>query len=217
MNLKDKLDIKLIFALLGIIVITVSIFFYPLQNKEIKKPTDRELKTLKEVDYEELSPDGLNKIISYKTAFDLSFYLDYYKEYFDNNIIISVKDMEDGRESYVFTGGRIGEPKWLGNEHIFFTSYCGSSCQGIYLVNVFSKETRQGVLSYMINEDNKPVYTHFKDWFGHEFRFDGWVDEIRSDTIGEKVYLIFYMRDDKEKAIEQKKFLFTGKNLEEKK
>ena len=215
MNLKDKFNIKLILALLGIVVIIVSIFFHPLQNQESKKPTDEELKTFKKVDYEELSPDGLNKIISYKTLFDPSFYGDYYKEYFDNNIIISARDMEDGRENYIFIGGRLGEPKWLGNVYVFFTSYCGSSCQGIYLVNVFNKETEHGVLSYMTQGDNKPVYTHFKDWFGHEFKFNGWVDGVRSETVDEKTYLIFDMGNGDKESIGQKRFLFTGNALEE--
>ena len=67
----------------------------------------------------------------------------------------------------------------------------------------------------MVLDEKRGPYTIFKDWFGHEFNFNGLVDEIRSDTIGDKVYLIFYMRDDKSKSIGQKKFLFTGKTLEE--
>ena len=123
--------------------------------------------------------------------------------------------MENGKEDYIFTGSRIGEPKWLGNEHVFFTSYCGSSCQGIYLVDVFNKETEQGVLSYMTSGDDEPVYTYFQDWFGHEFKLNGWVEEIRSETVDNKTYLIFNMRDDEQKSIGQKKFLFTGKALKE--
>ena len=117
------------------------------------------------IDYEKLSPDGLNKIISYRTVFDFSFYGDYYKEYFNNNRIVSIRN-KDGGEDYLFTGGKIGEPEWFGNEHVFFTSYCGSSCQGIYLINVFNKETKLGVLSYITSEDGKSSYTIFKDWFG---------------------------------------------------
>ena len=82
-------------------------------------------------------------------------------------------------------------------------------------MDVSNKETRQGVLSYMISKENKPIYTHFKDWFDREFKFNGWVDEIRSDTIGNKTYLIFYMRDGKSKSIGQKRFLFTGTALKE--
>lgn len=214
MNLKPKLDYGLLLLFTLIIIIGTVIFFYPLPKENIKL-TDEKSEDLRNPDYEELSPDGLNKIILYHFSFDTSIYRDYYKDYFNNNTIVSVRDMKDGKENYLFAGARIGEPKWLGNEHIFFTSYCGSSCQGIYLVNVFSKETRQGVLSYMISEKNKPVYTHFKNWFDHEFKFDGWVDKIGSETVKDKVYLIFYMRNDEQKSIGQKRFLFTGKTLEE--
>src|SRR3989344_1612003 len=217
MNLKNKLNLNLIIALFGLIIIIFILIFSRLpRNQKDTELTKNEPQTLKELQYEELSPNSSKKIISYNFAFDLSIFRDYYKDYFNNDTVVSVLDMEDSSENYIFTGSRIGETKWLGNNHIFFTSYCGSSCQGIYLVNVFSKETRQGVLSYMINEDNKPVYTHFRDWFGRDFEFNGWVDEIRSDTIGNKTYLIFYMTDDKGKSIGQKRFLYTGNGLEEK-
>ncbi len=216
MNWKHNLNCRFFLVLFGLIIIViVFIFFNTSKNQKNIESAIKESKDLRELKYEKLSPDGLNKIILYYLAFDNSLYRDYYRDYFDNNMIVSVMDMEDGRENYLFTGGRISEPKWLGNKHIFFTSYCGSSCQGIYLINVFNKETRLGVLSYITQGDNKPVYTHFKDWFGHEFKFNGWVDEIRSDTLGDKIYLIFYMRDDKRKSIEPKRFLFTGNGLEE--
>lgn len=217
MNWKPKLNSDLLVVLLGlIIIIGAFVSFNPNKSKQDNISLDIvEPKIFKELTYEELSPDGLNKIISYRTIFDINFYRDYYEEYFDNNIIISIRDMEDGRESYIFTGGRLGEPKWLGNEHVFFTSYCGSSCQGIYLVNVFNKETKIGVLSYMTQGDDKPIYTHFKDWHDHEFEFDGWVDDIRSETIKNKAYLIFHMRDNEHKSVRQKKFLFTGNALKE--
>ena len=198
-----------------IVIITVIIFLNKPQIQENIKFADEESRDLRNLEYEKLSPDGLNKIILYRFSFDTSIYRDYYKDYFDNDTVISVRDVENGTENYIFTGNRIGEPEWLGNEYVFFTSYCGSSCQGIYLVDVQNKETFQGVLSYMISKDNKPVYTHFQDWFDEDFEFNGWVDEIRSDTVENKTYLIFYMRNNENKFIGQKRFLFTGQSLEE--
>ncbi|OGI64856.1 hypothetical protein A3H53_04770 [Candidatus Nomurabacteria bacterium RIFCSPLOWO2_02_FULL_40_10] len=216
MNLKHKLNLNLIIALFGLIIIIFILIFSRLpRNQKDTELTKNEPQTLKELQYEELSPNSSKKIISYNFAFDLSIFRDYYKDYFNNDTVVSVLDMEDSSENYIFTGSRIGEPKWLGNDHVFFTSYCGSSCQGIYLVNVFNKETEQGVLSYMTSGDDKLVYTYFQDWFGRDFKFDGWVDDIRSDTVGDKIYLIFYMRNDEQKSIGQKRFLFTGKSLEE--
>src|SRR3989344_20099 len=216
MNLKNKLNLNLIIALFGLIIIIFILIFSRLpRNQKDTELTKNEPQTLKELQYEELSPNSSKKIISYNFAFDLSIFRDYYKDYFNNDTVVSVLDMEDSSENYIFTGSRIGEPKWLGNDHVFFTSYCGSSCQGIYLVNVFNKETEQGVLSYMTSGDDKLVYTYFQDWFGRDFKFDGWVDDIRSDTVGDKIYLIFYMRNDEQKSIGQKRFLFTGKSLEE--
>lgn len=215
MNLKHRLSPNLILVSLGLIIICIMFIFISPRNQEEVKLAEVKFKSLRQLTYEELSPDTLNNIISYNFTFNTSVYGDYYKDYFNNDIVISVQDMEDDTENYVFTGSRIGEPKWLGNEHVFFTSYCGSSCQGIYLVNVFNKETKQGVLSYMFSEQNKTSYIVFKDWFGHTFKFKGLVDEIKSDTIGDKIYLIFYMRDDEQKSIGQKRFLFTGKILEE--
>ncbi|MEK7128434.1 MAG: hypothetical protein AAB933_02645 [Patescibacteria group bacterium] len=216
MNLKHKLNPNLIVALFGaMIIISALIFSHPPENPKDIKLTEKGTQSLKEIQYEELSPNSLYKIISYNFTFDLSIYKDYYKDYFYNDMVISVQDMEDGSENYIFTGSRIGEPKWLGNEHIFFTSYCGSSCKGIYLINVLNKETEQGVLSYMISGDDKPVFTYFKDWFDKEFKFDGWVEEIKSEIVNDKVYLIFYMIDDEHKSLGQKRFLFTEKALAE--
>ncbi len=203
-------------VLIGNSILLFIVLFLLCKNWQYINIHEREFRVQKEIQslegivredvYEEKSPDGKNTLTLYEVV-DIP--------EIDN--FIAIKERTSKIEKYIFVSDfRDGFPKWLGNEHIFFTSYCGSSCQGIYLVNVFSKETRQGVLSYMINEDNKPVYTHFRDWFGHEFRFDGWVAEISSDTIRDETYLIFYMIDDNGKSIGQKKFLYTGNELKEK-
>ena len=214
MNWKPKLNTSLLLLFGVVIVFSAIIFFNSPRNQEITKSTEKESKDLRDLEYEEVSPDGLNKVILYNFSFDSSIFRDYYKDYFDNDTVVSVRDIENETERYIFTGSRIGLPKWIGNEYVFFTSYCGSGCQGIYLVNVFNKETRQGVLGYTAREGNK-TQTYFTDWFDHDFKFEGWVDEIRSDTISNKTYLIFYMRDDNKKVIGQKRFLFTGEALKE--
>ncbi len=216
MNLRHKLCDNLTVTLfLSVSLIFLGVFYY---SQEIKKDSQVENftpQTLKTIGFEKLSLDGLNKIISYGIDFNSSFYDNYYNEYFDNNIIISVKDMETRRENYLFTGNRIGYPHWLGNGHIFFTSYCGTSCQGIYLVDIFNKETRLGVLSYMDQKENKNIYTNFQDWFDHDFNFNGWVNKMKSEIIDDKIYLIFEMQDLDGKPIGVKRFLFTGNTLKE--
>lgn len=216
MNLRHKLCDNLTLTLfLSVSLIFLGVFYY---SQEIKKDSQIEnltSQTLKTIGFEKLSPDGLNKIIKYSKIFDENFYKGYYGEYFDNDTIISVMDVESNKENYIFTGNRIGDPHWLGNEHIFFTSYCGTSCQGIYLVDIFNKETRLGVLSYMHQKENKNIYTNFQDWFGHDFNFNGWINEIKSEIVDDKTYLIFEMQNDEGKSIGVKRFLFTGTTLKE--
>lgn len=168
---------------------------------------------LKEVGYEEISPDKLQKAIEYKMSFDPQLYDDYYNDFFLNQKIISVKNIKTDREDYVFTGEeRTGDPHWLNNEYIFFTSYCGTSCQGLYLVEVGSRESQLAVISYIF-EGNGPWMTHFKDWFGGEFVFDGLVDDIASLTVGDKSYLIFKMKDANKNPLGEERLLFMGKSL----
>lgn len=131
------------------------------------------------------------------------------------NTSVIIFDTDSRRFNHVFTGDRIGAPEWLGNEHVFFTGYCGTSCQGLYLVDTLNKETRLGVLFYMVLDKARGPYTIFKDWLGKEFEFDGLVKEIKSEISGNNTYLIFEMQDNKGKPAGEKKFLFTGNALEE--
>ena len=176
----------------------------------VSQNTKEDLKTLQ---YKELSPDEAKEAIVYKIKFDPTLYENYYQDYFPNNTIIAVKETKTGRVDYVFTGEeRTGNPHWLGNSHIFFTTYCGTACQGIYLVNVQNKETRLGVLGYTFSEEGL-WQTHFKDWFGEEFVFKGMVDKIESEIRKNNSYLIFKMQDGEGDFLGQKRFLFTGKKL----
>ncbi len=180
-----------------------------LSVKAPEKPSHK----LKEIGYEEISPDNLQKAIEYKMSFDPQLYDDYYNDFFLNQKIISVKNIRTDKEDYVFTGeDRTGDPHWLGNDKIFFTSYCGTACQGLYLVDVGNKESELAVISYIFDGEG-PWRTHFKDWFGEAFIFEGLIDKITSSTVGGKSYLIFKMKDVNKKPLAEEHFLFTGKSL----
>lgn len=145
-------------------------------------------------------------------SFDSQLYNDYYNDFFLNQKIISVQDIKTSREYYVFTGEeRTGDPHWLGNDYIFFTTYCGTSCQGIYLIDTRNKESELGVTSYLF--EGERWVTHFRDWFGGEFVFEGLLNEVKSEISGAGPVLIFDMTDDKRNFLGEKKLLFTGNSL----
>lgn len=163
---------------------------------------------------QEFSPDGEHKIVLYEMPFMGDGELDY-RNYLNNQYFYSVEDvsLSSGRETYVFVNDyKTGYPHWLGNEHIFFTSSCGTGCRGLYLVNTNSKESRLALLeTNPISE--KGFETRFHDWFGHKFEFPGWAKHIRSVLIENKTYLLFQMWN-YDQPIEEKRFLFTGNSLE---
>lgn len=230
MNLRDNFSKYFLLSIFALIP-TVAILFFTLgyfkkyeqqleQNKKqilgaISK-TATSQNTLKSLQYKELSPDKSQEIIVYKLKFDPALYNDYYRDYFPNNTVIAVRNIKTQDEDYLFTGEeRTGNPHWLGNNNVFFTAYCGTSCQGIYLIDVRDKETYTGVLSYISSDKKGAWQTHFKDWFGQEFVFAGLVDKIRSEMIDSDIYLIFKMQDDEGNSVGEKRFLFTGKKLVE--
>jgi len=178
---------------------------------ELRRPEEK----IKEIEHEEFSPDRSKKVILYKMVFDSDFYRGYYNDYFYNNIIVAVADIENQREYYVFTGEeRTGDPHWLGNNHVFFTTHCGTACKGVYLVDTRDKETQLAVWDYLFSEEKGSWETHFTDWFDQDFSFDGLVDELSSETFGDEVYLIFKMKDDQGNFLYNKRFLFMGDGLE---
>lgn len=170
---------------------------------------------MKEIEYEEFSPDRSKKIILYKMVFNRDLYSGYYNDYFYNSVVVAAVDIEDRREYYVFTGEeRTGNPHWLGNNHVFFTTHCGTACKGVYLVDTGDRETRLAVWGYTFSKEKGSWETHFTDWFDQKFSFDGLVDELKSEVAGNEVYLIFKMRDDQGKPLYDKQFLFTESGLE---
>lgn len=111
--------------------------------------TEVPVRKLKEIEYEELSPDRAQKAIEYKMIFNEQLYDDYYNGFFVNQKIIAVEDIKTGTEYYVFTGEeRTGNPHWLGNNNLFFYTHRGTSCRGVYLVDARDKETQFGGFSF---------------------------------------------------------------------
>ncbi|MEK7458278.1 MAG: hypothetical protein AAB612_02225 [Patescibacteria group bacterium] len=102
---------------------------------------------------------------------------------------------------------------WLGNDHVFFTVYCGSSCQGLILLDVITGKTHSTTIASMSSLKEKS-YTIFPDWFSKkEFRFDGLIDEMNGEMKDGKTYLVFKTVYDDGSALEEKRFLFTGNSL----
>jgi len=101
---------------------------------------------------------------------------------------------------------------WLGNNNIIFLRHCGSSCQGLTLLNVQNGKIANATLSYMFSS-NQPPYTQFKDWFGNEHKMENLVSKVSTETINDKFYLIFEMSNEAGETNEQKRFLFTGESL----
>lgn len=164
--------------------------------------------------YLERSPNGEQDIILYEMPFVGEGELDY-RNYLHNQYFYAVRDISftSGRETYVFVNDyKTGYPHWLDNEYIFFTSGCGTGCQGMYLVNVNTRETRQALLE-SISLGAESYETHFRDWFGQSFKFPGWSKNVRSASVEGKTYLIFQMWNNS-RPLGEKRLLFTGKSLE---
>ncbi|HIH10977.1 TPA: hypothetical protein HA241_02215 [Candidatus Woesearchaeota archaeon] len=106
-----------------------------------------------------------------------------------------------------------GNLQWLGNDHVFFTVHCGSSCQGLILLDVITGKTHSTTIASMSSVKEKS-YTIFPDWFSKkEFRFDGLINEMNGEMKDGKAYLVFKMVRDDGAALEEKRFLFTGNSL----
>ncbi len=101
---------------------------------------------------------------------------------------------------------------WLGDNNTIFLRHCGTSCQGLTLLDVLSGEATNATLSYM-SFTNQSAYTNFEDWFGDEHKMENFVDTIHTETVDSKFYLIFEMMNEAGDTSGQKKFLFTGDSL----
>lgn len=101
---------------------------------------------------------------------------------------------------------------WLGNNHVIFLRHCGTSCQGLTLLNIQTGEIKNATLSYMLSS-GRPAYTHFEDWFGNNHEVNNFVEKVYTETVEGKYYLLFNMNTETGEKSGQEKFLFTESNL----
>ncbi len=154
----------------------------------------------------EMSPLRTKSVISYTIN---------NKPLFQNHVLIAIQNVDGQKEEPVFIGEeRTGMPKWLGDDHVFFTTYCGTACQGIYLIDVRNKETKLATLSFSFSNTNT-WETHFSDWFGKKFQFPGLLGDIGTEFSNDNFYLVFGKKDQSDNDPGKKRFLFTGDSLKE--
>jgi len=159
-----------------------------------------------------LSPDKSRQLTSYNLSFNKLFFDDYDLDYYPNQFMIAIKDMDTGISHYIFMGDRAGEPKWLGNDYIFYTDYCGTGCQAFILRDVSSGELHFGYLGYFFR-DNGTAYTLVQDWSGKLSRLEGLSQDIVSETANGKTFLVFGITDGQGKQLGEKKLLFHEDSL----
>lgn len=201
-----------IFLSLASISLGFAIYYeYKQQNADAKEKQEKvtELQDSlirKESLYSERSPLGTRNIVTYQIN---------NKPLFEDHIMIVLQDVNGQRGEPLFIGEeRTGKPKWLGDDHIFFTSYCGTSCKGIYLINVLNKEAKLATLSFTFSGTNN-WETHLSDWFGNQFQFSGLLGEIDTEFTNDNFYLVFGNKDRLNNDLGKKRFLFTGNFLQE--
>ena len=209
-------------VLLGISVFFLYVGLWDTREQEdtsidVVNSKDAHTEPKSKITHEEISPDGQKKIVRYELSYIPQLFASNYITYLDNKIIVAVTNNigDSEREYYTFIGeARTGYPHWLGNNYVFFTSYCGTSCQGLMLLDIRSGQRWSAVLSFLINEDGSRG-THFRDWFDKSFEFLGFAKKIHGEMKNNKPYLVFDMENEKAVEIGQKRFLFTGNVLEE--
>lgn len=142
----------------------------------------------------------------------------YYPDDSQENLEVKIFNINQGVYKEIYhsndTPWSIGSGlHWLSNNHIFFTVYCGSSCQGLVLLNVITGKTHSTTIASMSSlKENS--YTIFPDWFSKkEFKFNGLIDEMNGEMKDGQAYLVFKTVRDDGSASEEKRFLFTGNSL----
>ncbi len=205
------------------LLILIILFSYLDKGKETNEnsyfnngPTQNNYEALdRKNTYEELSPNGNRKVIRYKLNYHSELFSENYTTYLNNNVILAVveKNGDTERENFLFVGEeRTGDPHWLGNKYLFFKAYCGTSCQGLVLLDTENNQVWKGALGYFSGKDEKPR-TSFSGWFDQDFRFEDSVSQIHAAIIDNKPYLIFDMENGQGVESGQKRFLFTGNKL----
>ncbi len=142
----------------------------------------------------------------------------YYPDDFQENLEVKIFNIDRGNYKEIFHSNFNpwsvrGNLHWLGNDHVFFTVYCGSSCQGLVLLDVITGRTHNTTIASMSSLKAKS-YTIFPDWFSKkEFRFDGLINEMNGEMKNGQAYLVFKTVHDDGSTLEEKRFLFTGNFL----
>lgn len=213
MSWKNSLTLRIILPLLAI-ALSIFLFLasallgmaiYDEYTKYQEAWEDGQKKNIKKEHLEqEVSPQLTKRVITYKLNNE---------SLFKDQIIMAVEDLNIQKEDYIFIGEE-RKPKWLDDDHVFFTSYCGTACKGIYLIDIRNKEVKLATLSYIFS-DNNSWETHFKDWFGKEFQFSGLVEDIGTLFENDNYFLVFQTKDQASNHLREKKFIFTGENLVE--
>jgi len=84
--------------------------------------------------------------------------------------------------------------QWLGEDHLIFLRHCGTSCQGMSLLNIRTGKVKNATISYQSFPDQAP-FTHFEDWVGRTYRMEGFANYIKSKQVDNKSYLVFALED----------------------
>ncbi|MBI2596789.1 hypothetical protein HYW41_01410 [Candidatus Daviesbacteria bacterium] len=220
MNWKNNLILK---RSLFVLIVTFSIFLFlasillglalydeykQYQNvaseKQEREQELQETLIKKELLRQEISPTRIRRAITYKL---------HNKPLFQDHIMIATQDSNSETEEPLFIGEeRTGMPQWLDDEHILFTSYCGTACQGVYLINVRNKEAKLATLSFTFSDTNT-WETHFSDWFGKKFQFPGLLGDIGTEFSNDNFYLVFRKKDQLDNDSGKRRLLFTGGTL----
>lgn len=79
----------------------------------------------------------------------------------------------------------------VGSEYIFYLVYCGSSCQGLFLVHIPTGEVYKAVLSYSFDHVRQKDSALFTDWHGNDFKLDDLFDQVTATVHENTVVLTF--------------------------
>lgn len=83
----------------------------------------------------------------------------------------------------------------VGNEYIFYTVYCGSSCKGLFLVRIPTGEVYKATLSYPFDHAEQKDYALFTDWHSNDFELDDLFDQVTATVHGNTAVLTFTNTD----------------------
>lgn len=99
--------------------------------------------------------------------------------------------------------------QWLGENYLVFLRHCGTACQGLSLLDVYTGEVKNATLSYHTFPD-QPLFTHFEDWFGTQFHWNGALKQVKTRFENGNNYLVFVLQDESGENIREEKVLFQG-------